>query len=95
MNTARIRNAASEIERLSNALAWLREHGANLNHRDRDSFEAFVRVHRASALTGADEANKQLSAMARLQIQDLVNLAIVDAENTIEMHRSALREECA
>lgn len=95
MNTARIIHAAREIERLTIAVVWLREHSGGFNHRDKDSFEAFVRVHRASALPGADEANKQLSAMARLQIQDLVNLAIVDAENTIEMHRSALREECA
>lgn len=95
MNTVRIRQAAQEIDRLSSALSWLKEHGGVLDPRSKDAFGVNVAINHASALPGSKEAAGQLSAIAKLHIREIVEDAIRDAENTIEMHRSALREECA
>lgn len=93
MDPFRIANAANEIIRLSEALKWLREHGDSLNNRG--SLVVTVRVNTASALPGANEAVAQLTTAVKVMIADLVALAIRDAENTIGLHRSAIKEEAA
>lgn len=95
MNTARITQAAAEIERLTKARKWFQEYGLLLQHRDRDSFSISVRLAVASACPGAKEAEDQLTAAARVCIDVILAHAISDAENTIQICAEALREEIA
>jgi len=93
MNTLRITLAVKEIDRLTTALAWLREHGAGLKPRERESFAITFGLIHASACHGAKEASEQLAAIARLHIEDIIAHAILDAENTINMSKDAIRSE--
>lgn len=93
MNTARISQAARDIERHELALKWLRENGVQLSGRNKDEASISVHLAFASALPGAKEASEVLSAYARLSLPDLVQTAIRSCENTIEIARDAIREE--
>jgi|WetSurMetagenome_2_1015567.scaffolds.fasta_scaffold01778_11 hypothetical protein len=95
MNPERILHAANEIDRLTTALGWLRSNGHALSHRQKDSFSISVHLNSCSALPGAKEAQAQMSAIARLQIEEIVACAIKDAVNTIEIHRAAIAAEVA
>ena len=91
MSPADLIHHAKEIERLTSALNWLRAHGADMQPRDKDSFAISVMPIRASALPGANEAERQLTIVARWQIGNIVGHAITDAENTIAIHKDAIR----
>lgn len=95
MNHRRIADAAKEIERLGSALEWLREFGPQLSPRDKESFGMSFRVIMAAAHYGSHEAESQLSAAAKLLIKDIVEVAIKDAENTVELLETAIKEEAA
>lgn len=95
MNVTRIRQAIFTIEKLTPALNWLEEYGPGLDYKVKESFEISFRPIAASACPGAKEAAEQIGAIARLHIVDIIDHAIRDAVNTIDMERDAIREECA
>lgn len=95
MQPDRIVYLAHEIDRLSKALRWLQEHGNALSHRDKETFSVSIHINSCSALAGAREAEIQLSAIARLQIREIIAMAISDATNTIEIHCATLATEVA
>ena len=93
MNVSRIVSAATGIQRLTSALEWLRSHGSGLHPDDKDGFSIIVRLNTASALPGAKEAEEKLSAIAKLHIKAILEHAITDCVNTIEIHKDTLRTE--
>lgn len=93
MNTARIARAIADIDTNTEALKWLQEYGPSLTGRDRDEASVNVRIAFAAACPGAKQAAEVLSSFATLSLPDLVQTAIKNCENTIEMARSAIREE--
>lgn len=92
IDTIGVTQRANNIARLTKALAWLKEYGHTMNAKHRYSFDISVRPISASTLPGAKEAEEQMTAVARLHIENIVQHAIVDAENTIEIEKSWLRE---
>lgn len=95
MNAARIQQALNDIKEYGAALAWLEEYGKGIDGRDRDAATVSVTLYRASACPGAPEAAKTLGAYARLSLPALVETSIQSCRNTIEMAKSAIREEAA
>ena len=89
----RVAQAAHEIDTLTTALAWLREYGVQLSHRDKDTFDLTFRAIAAGACNGVREAEKQISAVARTKIKEIIEAAIRDAENTIVLNRAVIKEE--
>ena len=92
-NAKRVVHAAQEIERLSRAYGWISTYGKALSHRDHKSFLIAFEAIDSSACVGSREAEVQLTAIAATLIQDIVAAALRDAENTIELHKEAIREE--
>lgn len=95
MNTIRIAQAVRDIETNVAALKWLEEHGRYLTARDRDSFSVDLRVHTASACPGAKEAVAVLNSFARFEIEKLVQTAITNCRNTIEIAQATIVEEAS
>jgi uncharacterized membrane protein len=93
MNTQRIATAVREIDRLTLALNWLREYGDQLQPQDRNSFKIHIDDVVAFGVLGVKEAREQMGAIARLYIQDIIQHAIKDAANTIEIHTETIRNE--
>lgn len=94
MNSDRIEVAAKRISELTSALQWMREHGNQaINPSCRDTFGVHVVLNSCSALPGATEASRQLSAVARLLGREILANAITDAENTIEILRQQIADE--
>jgi hypothetical protein len=95
MNVNRARQALSTIENLTLALEWLNKYGDNLSPREIEShsFSLTIILNHGKACAGAKEAERQLSAVGRLHIKEIISSAINDAQNTLEMSRCALREE--
>ncbi len=91
MNTARIRHAANEIDRLEKALSWLTEHGVKISKDGKE--EMTYRPNFAGSCNGAKEAAEVLSAMASNRLPDLIQAALENCQNTIEIHRETLRNE--
>ncbi|MBN7755444.1 hypothetical protein JYP46_01290 [Nitratireductor aquimarinus] len=93
MNTARISNAVREIERNTAALKWLEEYGVKLSMEPETSLGISVSPHFAGSCTGAKEASEVLTAFACRSIAELVETAIKNCRNTIEIHRQAIIDE--
>lgn len=94
MNTARIKSAADEIERNKRALSWLRDYGHNLTGHD-DAATVVVKPAFAASCLGASDAGEILSVFARLRLPEIVQDAIKNCENTIEISANAIRDELA
>lgn len=93
MDAAAIATAAKHILELEKALGWLRAHGLQaLDHSDAQSFGVSFSLNSCSALPGAKEAASALSAQARLMSTSLLQAAIRDAENTIQIYRNQIAE---
>ncbi|PSM18261.1 hypothetical protein [Nitratireductor sp. StC3] len=93
MNTTRISTAVREIERNTAALKWLEEYGPGLRGLDKSSIGISVRPLFARSSVGSEEAAEVLEACARLGIMELVERAIENCRNTIEIHRQAIIDE--
>ncbi|MDK4703858.1 hypothetical protein PH562_16525 [Rhizobium sp. CNPSo 4062] len=93
MNTARIESAAKAISENKKALEWLLQYGTQLTGRDRDQASLSVHLNFASALAGAKEAEKILSSFASINLPEIVQTAIRNCRNTIELEREAIRRE--
>ncbi len=94
MNAARIEQLARQVAHLTEALVWLTENGQNaLNPKDRDAFSITVHLNSCSALRGAAQATIQLGAVARHFAPHILEQAIQDARNTIEIYRSEIMRE--
>lgn len=93
MNTSRIRHAAEEIDRLQRALAWLSEHGVKIT-RDHEESVSY-RPNFAGSCNGSKEASEVLCAMMTNQLHALIPKAIENCENTIQIHREAIRNEAS
>lgn len=93
MNVERIKQCADRIARNETALAWLEEHGAKLTGGDREGFRLSFIPAFAGSCPGAKEATEVLDAMARFQIEEIVQAAIRNCQNTIIMDRDAIQEE--
>lgn len=94
MDVDLIARAVRDIRELEPALSWLKEYGAALVSEDKSSFAVSITPTYASACPGAKEAAVQLTAVACLHIAEIVRHAIEDAENTIELRREQIRQEC-
>ena len=93
MNLSKIRHAASEIERLEKALAWLTEFGGNISPDGEESVS--FRPNFAGSCNGSKEAAEVLSAMMTNNLHRLIPDAIQNVENTIQIHRETIRTEAA
>lgn len=95
MNTTRIHQALRDIEENKLALMWLEDNGADFDGRNKEDATVTVNLKKASALTGAKEAQIVLSAFARLSLPALIETAKQNCRNTIEISENAIREEAA
>lgn len=94
MNAVEILSAAQKIQHLQEALIWMRENGRSaIDPHSRDAFGVHISLNSCSALRGAKEASVQLSAQAKLLGQEILENAIKDAENTIEILRQKIARE--
>lgn len=94
MNTMRITHAAKEIERLQLAVKWLEEYGAKVtNHEADEHANVSIRMNFAGSCSGAKEVGEILSAMVGNRMRDLVDEALINCQNTIEIHRQVIRDE--
>lgn len=94
MDALKIEEAAKKIRELSAALEWLRSNGKRaLPPGDREAFGITVSLNSCSALSGAKEAAAQLSACARWLSHDILEHAIRDAENTIEIYKQQIAKD--
>jgi hypothetical protein len=94
VNASAIVTAAKRIGELDAALAWMRSHGLQaLNPADKDAFGVHVSLNSCSGLNGAKEAATQLSGVARHFGLQILQSAITDAENTIEILRQQIERE--
>lgn len=93
MNVTRIKVAADRIARNEAALKWLEEYGVKLAGQSTSDFALTFFANTASACPGAKEAKEAIDAMARFQIEEIVQSAIRNCQNTIAMDRDAIQEE--
>lgn len=94
MNTLRIIKAAREIDRLETAIQWLEEFGPKVsNHEASEHVTVSIRMNFAGSCNGASEVNEILSTMVENRIRDLVDEALENCHNTIEIHRQTIRDE--
>lgn len=93
MNVTRIKVCADRIDRHETALKWLEEYGAKLIGADRDGFSLTFTPAFAGSCPGSKEAKEVIDAMARFQIEEIVQSAIRNCQNTIAMDRDAIQEE--
>lgn len=93
MNVTRIKVAADRIAKCEAALKWLEEYGVKLDGRSTDQFALTFFANLASACPGAKEAKEAIDAMARFQIEEIVQSAIRNCQNTIVLDRDAIQEE--
>lgn len=93
MNTASIRRAANEIDRLDAALKWLTEYGVKIEA-GHDEAVAY-KPNFAGSCSGSKEAAQVLSEMMSNRLPKIIQDAIENCENTIELHRETLRAEAA
>lgn len=91
MNTSRIIRAAREIERLQLALQWLNEFGPKVPKGD--ASDVTIRPSFAASCNGANEAHGILSQMVANRLPDLILDAVLDCENTIEIHQQTICDE--
>jgi hypothetical protein len=91
MNTARIINAARQIEEHQEALKWLKEYGGDLSKQGYATVK--ITLHYAGACAGAKEAQTVLEAYAALGLSELVMTSIRSCENTIEINREVITKE--
>lgn len=91
MNTATIRHALSEIDRLQIALSWLEQYGPKITKESGE--QVSYRPNFAGSCAGSDEAAQVLCAMMRNRLPDLILEAVDDCKNTIEIHRETIRCE--
>lgn len=93
MNVARIETAAKTISENEKALEWLLVYGVQLTGKDNEQASMSVHLGFAAACTGAKEAEKILSSFARINIPEIVQTAIRNCRNTIELESDAIRRE--
>ena len=93
MNTARIKQAAIDIEENTKALGWLERYGKDLTGRNADEASVSVHLNFAGACPGAKEAATVLSSFGRIMLPELVEQATRNCRNTIDMAKAAIREE--
>ena len=91
MNIKTVIHLSNEIDRLESALKWLTEHRRQLD--GKDTFSIAIRLNSCIALFGAKEAERHLSDIAQLHIQEIIDHAMRDAVNTIEIHRDVIHRE--
>lgn len=94
MDNTRILQSIQRIERNERALKWLEEYGIQLTGAA-DQFMFDPRLKLASACTGASDAAEMLASYARRELPKLVQVCIQNCRNTIEMDKSAIREEAS
>lgn len=93
MDARRIESAAKTISENEVALEWLLQYGTQLTGRDKDQASVSVHIGFAGACTGAKEAEKIMSSFGRLSLPEIVQAAIRNCRNTIELERDAIRRE--
>lgn len=96
LDATQIKIAAEEIRDLMQALEWMREYGKRvLGSPDREAFGITVSINSCSALPGAKEAAEQLGEVAFTFGPQILEAAIEDAENTIEIYRQQIERAIA
>lgn len=96
MNTSRITHAAKEIDRLQLALKWLEEFTPKTeNHSGSEYANVSIRMNFAGSCMGAKEVNEILSSMVGNKMRDLLEDALENCRNTIEIHRQVIRDEAS
>lgn len=96
MDTSRIKHAAKEIDRLQEAVKWLEEFGPKVsNHAASEHANVSIRMNFAGSCNGAKEVGEILSNMIGNRMRDLVDEALENCRNTIEIHRQVIRDEAA
>lgn len=93
MNVYRIKEAADRISRHETALKWLKQYGVQLTGHDKDGFRLTFHTNFAGSCAGATEAKEIIDALARFEIESIVQSAIRNCQNTIVMDRDAIRKE--
>lgn len=96
MNTSRITHAAKEIERLQEAIKWLEEFGPKVtDHEASEHANVSIRMNFAGSCRGAKEAGEIVSEMVGNRMRDLLQDALENCQNTIEIHRQVIRDEAS
>ncbi|MGB1266341.1 MAG: hypothetical protein ACPG6L_11520 [Nereida ignava] len=96
MNTSRITHAAKEIERLQMAVKWLEEFGPKVNnHEASEHANVSIRMNFAGSCNGAKEVGEIISTMVGNRMRDLIDDALKNCENTIEIYRNVIRDEAS
>lgn len=96
MNTSRITHAAKEIERLQEAVKWLEEFGPKTsNHAASEHANVSIRMNFAGSCRGAKEVGEILGEMVGNRMRDLLDEALKNCQNTIEIHRQVIRDEAS
>lgn len=85
--------AIRDIQKLQPALAWLKEYGHLLAPEEKSRFSVNIAPATASLCPGYQEATHQLSAAAVLLIEEIVQRAINDAENTIALRKQQIVDQ--
>lgn len=91
MNTSKIRHASSEIDRYTEALHWLEEHGSKITKEVGE--KVTYRPNFSGSCRGANDAAVVLAEMMSNQLPSLIPKAIQNCKNTIEIYREQIREE--
>ncbi len=90
IDTQRIRNAVSTIERQSAALGWLENYGVQLTGKDDGSVSIKVDVGLAGSCDGYSQAMNVISSYMRLSTPDIVITSITSCRNDIEIARDQI-----
>lgn len=90
MDTARIANAAKEIDKCQRALEWFEQ------YRDKVTTagtKVDIRMDYAGSCYGADDATLIIEQMVANRIHSILSDAVDNCRNTIELHRQVIRAE--
>lgn len=90
MNTTRIRQAISDIEKHEAALKWFENYKEGA---DWERSDVKVRSFNASACPGHDEAMEIMTSYAYFALTDIQKTAIQSCHNTIAMCKDIIKEE--
>ena len=91
MDTRAVSQAAKEIEKLTLALNWLDEYGRHIPANEPYAFN--LQTTFASQCDGYFEAITQIESQAKLMVRDIIDNAIRDCTNTIEILKDNIRRE--
>lgn len=90
MNTARIANAAKEIDRYQRALEWLGEYSESVTP---TGTRVDIRMDYAGSCCGANDAKLILEQMVSNRILALLSEAKENCRNSIELYRQVIKAE--